>query len=99
RVDPTSLAKIYGVVTGSLMLLFALPAGCAIAVFGSLDSELGGLGAGIGLLLMILYPVVGAVAGFIGGFLYAIVYNLVAERVGGVQLEMDTWGVDPSTDF
>lgn len=94
RIDPASLAKIYAVVYGLLMLVVALPAGCMVALFGS-TGELGGLGAGIGLAAVILYPVFGALAGFVGGLLTAFAYNLVADRIGGVQLEMDGLGEVP----
>ncbi|MEM1116088.1 MAG: hypothetical protein AAF845_08355 [Bacteroidota bacterium] len=96
RIEPVSLAKVYAVVTGSLMLVFALPAGCGLALFGSMSGEMGGVGAGfgagIGLVVALLYPIFGAVFGFIAGWLYGFVYNLVADRVGGVELELDTLG-------
>lgn len=92
RVDPVSLAKVYAVVTGALLLVFALPAGCAVALFGSASDELGGIGAGVGLFLIVLYPILGAVFGFIVGWLYAVVYNVVADRVGGVELEFEDYG-------
>lgn len=90
RVEPMSLAKIYAVITGALMLLFALPAGCFMAVAGGMSDELGGgMGAGLGIFIAILYPIMGVVMGFIIGWLYAFIYNLVADRVGGVELEFD----------
>lgn len=89
RIEPMSLAKIYAVITGALMLLFALPAGCLMAVAGSVSNEMGGMGAGLGLMVALLYPILGVVMGFIMGWLYAFIYNLVADRVGGVELEFD----------
>ena len=91
RVDPVSLAKVYAVVTGALMLVFALPAGCILAIAGGASDELGGLGAGIGLFMVVLYPLFGVVFGFIAGWLYAFIYNLVADRIGGVELEFDDY--------
>ena len=90
RIEPLSLAKIYAVVTGALMLVFALPAGCVMALAGgAMGDEFGGFGVGAGLAIMILYPVFGVVGGFIVGWLYGFVYNLVADRIGGVEIEFD----------
>ena len=90
RIEPVSLAKIYAVVTGVLMLVFALPVGCGLAVFGgAVGGEFGGPGVGAGLFLIVLYPVFGVVFGFIAGWLYGFVYNLVADRIGGVEIELD----------
>lgn len=95
RIEPVSLAKIYAVVTGALLLAVAIPAGCGLAVFGSAIGESSGMGIGlIGLLVVFLYPIIGAVMGFVAGFLYAAVYNIVADRMGGVELEFD----EPLTD-
>ena len=90
RVEPVSLAKIYAVITGALMLVFALPAGCVLLVAGgAAGDEFGGFGAGLGLVVMLLYPVFGVVFGFIVGWLYGFIYNLVADRIGGVEIELD----------
>ncbi|WP_412068403.1 hypothetical protein [Rubrivirga sp. IMCC43871] len=88
RIDPGSLAKVYAAVYGAIALLFALPIGCAFSVIGS-SGEMGALGAGIGLVAIIAYPVAGVIGGFIAGFLTAFVYNLVADRIGGVEIELD----------
>lgn len=89
RIEPVSLAKIYAVITGALMLLFAVPAGCVLAIAGGTVDELGGIGAGVGIMMMIMYPIMGVVMGFIMGWLYGFIYNLVADRVGGVEIELD----------
>ncbi|MGB3545317.1 hypothetical protein [Rubrivirga sp.] len=92
RIEPMSLAKIYAVVTGALMLAFALPFGCGLLLFGSAIDGAGGpnaIGTGFGLILIFLYPLFGVIGGFVAGWLYAFVYNLVADRVGGVELEFD----------
>ena len=89
RIEPMSLAKIYAVITGSIMLLVAVPAGCGLAIAGGAVDELGEFGAGVGLVFALLYPVVGAVMGFVAGYLYAAIYNIVSDRFGGVELEFD----------
>ena len=95
RIDPMSLAKVYAVVVAVMMLVFALPAGCMMSMVGSLTGEgAGAFGAGMGFFLLILYPLFGLILGFISGFLVAWVYNLVAERIGGVELEFDEGYLD-----
>ena len=97
RIDPLSAAKMYAVISAVLMFVFAIPAGCLGAMVGSLGSEYGdtgGLGAGLGFFLLVLYPIMGLIFGFIGGFLMAWVYNLVADRIGGVELEFDQGYLD-----
>ena len=95
RIEPVSLAKIYAIVTGALMLVFALPAGCFMLVLGSAGGEFGAFGAGAALAMVIMYPVMGVVFGFIAGWLYGFVYNLVADRIGGVEIELDGYN-EPS---
>ncbi|MEM1055523.1 MAG: hypothetical protein AAGI52_08340 [Bacteroidota bacterium] len=91
RIEPVSLAKVYAAVYAIIAFVFAIPAGCALSVVGSLgDSP--GLGAGVGLFAIVLYPLFGAVGGFLAGLITGFVYNLVADRVGGVELEFDDWG-------
>lgn len=92
RIEPMSLAKIYAVVSAVLMFAFSLPAACVMSMVGTMGSEYGGtgeFGAGLGLFVVILYPLFGLIFGFIGGFLWAWIYNLVADRIGGVELEFD----------
>ena len=89
RIEPVSLAKIYAVITGALLLLFSVPAGCFLLVLGGTTNEFGAMGAGIGLAMMVIYPIMGVVMGFIVGWLYGFIYNLVADRVGGVEVELD----------
>lgn len=91
RIDPLSFAKVYGVVVAAVAFVFSLPAGCMVSMFGSLSSEYGGseFGAGLGLFMLIVYPIMGLIFGFIGGFVMAWVYNLVAGRIGGIELEFE----------
>ncbi len=89
RIEPVSLAKIYAVITGAITTLFAIPAGCAMAIMGSTMDEFGGMGAGVGIMMMIMYPIMGVVMGFVMGWIYGFVYNLVADRIGGVEIELD----------
>ena len=98
RIEPVSLAKVMGIVYALLMLVFGIPMGLFMMAVGGLAGSMdgGGLGAGfglgMGLMMMIMYPIMGAVMGFIGGLLTGYIYNLVADRIGGVDMELDGIG-------
>jgi hypothetical protein len=94
RLDPVSVARILGLlyacigfIVGAFVSFFA-----AIGVLGHAFSRGAGLGmiegaflgAGAILLLPILYGVLGAMVGVIG----AAIYNLIAGKVGGIELEL-----------
>ena len=101
RIDPLSAAKMYAVISAVVLFVFALPMGCITSMVGSLGSEYGdagGFGAGLGFFMLILYPILGLIVGFISGFLMAWVYNLVADRIGGVELEFDQGYLGPAHD-
>lgn len=94
RIEPMSLAKVYAVIYAVIGLLFGLPMACLSAMMGSMvgSSDYGDAGAafgGFGLASIIVIPLFAAVAGFIGGLVTAFIYNLVADRVGGVELEFE----------
>lgn len=40
-----------------------------------------------GLAAIVLFPIAGALIGFVKGVIIAFLYNIVAERIGGVQVE------------
>ena len=88
RVDPASLAKVFGV----LYAIFGLIAGVLIGLFGGLLASATGGDAGFGFFSIIVFPILYGIGGFIGGFLTAIIYNFIADRVGGVELELDDYG-------
>lgn len=77
---------------GALMAAFGLIAGLFVLLFGSMMGAMGGSGmpgmlGGVGavIILPILYGVFGFVAGAIGAF----IYNLVANVVGGIEIEVE----------
>lgn len=89
RIEVMSLARVMGIIHAFIGLVAALPAGCAISMMGTLGGEVPGLFGGVGLFLVLLYPVLFGVMGFISGLLVAFVYNFVADRWGGIELEVD----------
>jgi|SRR5882724_1223668 len=90
RIGPLSFAKIAGV----LYAVVGLIAGCLFALFstvGGLVSQqsagpIFGLVFGVGAIVFL--PVLYGGIGFVMSLLMAALYNLVAEWVGGIEIEI-----------
>jgi hypothetical protein len=83
-VDIQSCAKMSGALYGALALL-VMPFG----IIGILVGLAKGEGSTIGLsLLFVIAPLLYGVLGFLIGAIAAWVYNLVAGRVGGIEIEL-----------
>ncbi len=99
RFDPISVGKIFGfigVVIGFLMAILMLIMQMAV---GSMMSSFAGLtGADVtgmtgvmslfGGFMLIAFPVMIAISAFIMGIIYAFVYNLIAGKLGGIEIEL-----------
>ena len=94
RVGVMSVAKIIAV----LSAIVGLIEGIVFAGLGSVlsGSMLGGIlsGTPLGMLgvfgyaAIIIFPVAGAISGFIEGAIGAFLYNLVAARIGGIEMDL-----------
>ncbi len=97
RVEPLSCAKIAGIIYGvlglffgSLFSLIALLGSAVSAVQPGLSSNalspmIGGL---IGVGAIVFFPILYGLIGFISAWIGAWLYNLVASKVGGIQIEV-----------
>jgi hypothetical protein len=85
RIVPKSLGRIMGLLYGIVGAVTGLFISIATLMAGSTDG--GGLNHVFGVAAIILVPVLYAIGGFIGGYVTAWVYNLVAKRVGGIEIE------------
>ena len=96
KIDIISTAKVYGVITA----IAGFFVGLGIAVFGSMMSYAALMGAGtmapqmsilggLGALAIIVMPIMYGVLGFIIGAIGAFIYNLIADHVGGIQIELE----------
>jgi len=88
RIDPTSCAKVLGI----LYAFFGLLGGAVLSVISIVRVILGGgedalpvflLGIGAVIVLPIFYGVMGAISGLIT----ALLYNVSARMTGGLKLE------------
>ena len=89
RIDPTSCAKVYGLVC--VVIGFIL--GLVFALVSWMASGLMDDGAGLGMMFgagsIIFFPIIYGVAGFVMGYVSAAVYNAAAKYVGGIQLDFE----------
>ncbi len=84
-----ALAKMMAALYG-LMGLIYVPFILIAAAFGMFSGQgSAGVGIGVGLIVVaVLVPLLCAFFGFIGGLIAGLLYNLVAGRVGGIELEL-----------
>ena len=94
RIDPISLAKIFGLLYAGLGLLIGAVVSL-VAVFGSGLAAVGekspvpllGLFFGVG--AIVLLPLLYGFFGFLGGLIWSGLYNLAARFTGGLVVETD----------
>ena len=89
-----SVGKMMAIIQGAIGLIFLrifLIAGVAGALAGKGQNAIAG---GVMLVFAVMIPVFYAGIGFVMGILMALIYNLVASKIGGIELELAA--VDPS---
>jgi hypothetical protein len=94
KIAPLQLGKILAITYGLLSLVM-VPFFLAFSAVASLVPKPEGsppmlpmmLGMGMGFL--IIAPIVYAIMGFVTGVIGAFVYNLVAQWVGGIEVEVE----------
>jgi len=72
------LYAIFGLIVGALFSLFPLT-----GFVGAAD-----VGLFFGTASIIIFPIIYGIMGFIGGLITAFFYNLVAGKIGGLELEI-----------
>lgn len=93
RIEPLSLARVLGLfygVVGVIVALFVL-SGLAVGFIGPmvLTRQLGGAAFLIAVCIAILLPVLYGGIAFVVGVIAAGIYNLIADRIGGIVIEID----------
>ena len=84
KIGVMSLAKILGF----LYALFGLIVGAFFSIFSLLGFGADETGLYFGLASIIIVPLLYAVFGFVGGALTAYFYNLIAGKIGGLEVEL-----------
>lgn len=89
KLGVMSVAKIEGVV--GVIIGFII--GVLVFVLGAAASGVAGTGLGttasLGALSIIIFPIFYGIILFIFGGLGAWIYNIIAPKVGGIQIELD----------
>ncbi len=88
-VGVLSCAKMLGVLYGCMGLLFipfALIAGLASMATHQANSAIGGAAM---LAFGILAPIIYGAMGFVCGAIGAWIYNLIAKRLGGIEIQLE----------
>lgn len=91
-VGVMSVAKLEAVIMAIAGLIMGVLYAFASASLGVLGTVVGGSAGfllGFGLLSIVVMPVLFAIMGFIAGAIGAFLYNIVAGKVGGIELEFD----------
>lgn len=92
RIEPMSYAKVYGALTALLLFVICLLAVLFIVPFASMfggEAASVGIAASIGIVIFV--PLVYGVFAFIIGLLMAFIYNVVAGRIGGIEMEFEEY--------
>ena len=92
RIDPMSYAKVYAAITVLVVFVICLIYALFIFAFsGMMGGEAGAIGAGFAIAMVIFGPLIYGVIVFIFGLLTAWLYNLIAARIGGIELELEEY--------
>jgi hypothetical protein len=91
RLGPVSCAKIagtlyavIGLILGAIVSMVALAGGIA----GNASNG-AGLGAMVGAGAIIIFPICYGLIGFLGTLIVAALYNVLANMVGGIQMDVE----------
>ncbi len=92
RIDPMSFAKMYAAVAALVIFVICLIYALFILAFaGMMGGEAGAIGAGVAIAMVIFGPIIYGIMVFLIGLLMAWLYNLIAARIGGVELEFEEY--------
>jgi hypothetical protein len=94
RISPLQLGKVSAALYGGISIIvvpFVLIGGvfASFSQHSQIRSSGGLLGLGMGVVLAILIPLVYTAIGFVLGIIGAFVYNLVANWIGGIEVEVE----------
>ena len=81
-LNSASLAKVLSL----MYLIMAIPFSPFVLIMASTD----GLGLAGGMFIAILLVLFYGIAGGIAGFLIGTIYNLIANKFGGIEMEIET---------
>ena len=90
RVEPISYAKVYGALMALLVFVICL---LSVIIILPIASMFGGEAASVGIAasigLVVVVPIVYGIIFFLVGLLMAVLYNVIAGRIGGIEMEFE----------
>lgn len=92
KIGVVSAAKIYGLILGIMGFVVGVIIGFFSIVGGILNTPLigGGGGGFIGTFAFLFVPIIYGSVGFIIGGLIALIYNLIAKKLGGLEVVVES---------
>ena len=89
-VGVLSVGKVMGLLYAAIGLII-VPFFLLISAMQALSGKAGAeFGLAMAIVMTILLPVVYGVFGFIGGVIMAFLYNLIAGRIGGIEIDLNS---------
>lgn len=93
RINPVSVAKIYGLIMASLGLIFGVVVGFIMFFIGTFTGTDNNFdiyfGPTLGIAGFISMPLLFGFLGFLFGLLSAFIYNMLALWVGGIIIDLN----------
>ena len=84
-IDIMSLAKMSAILSAIAGFIFGIFAAAGLSMMAP---TAGIPGFGFGILAIVAFPILYGIVGLICGAIVAIVYNLVAEKIGGIKIDI-----------
>ncbi len=89
KIGVMSLAKILGAMYAIIGFIVGFFFFLIMGVFGGMAGlGQGGVMIGAGLFMWVFYTIALAISGFIGGAITAFLYTFLAEKLGGIEVEI-----------
>lgn len=90
-VGVLSVGKVMGLLYAAMGLIF-VPFFLLISAIQALsgDARAAGVGMAMAIAMTVLMPILYGVFGFIAGVIMAFLYNLIAGRIGGIEIELNS---------
>ena len=88
RLGVMSVARLYAIlmaIAGFIVGLFM----AILSLISGMAANSAVLGFGLGLASIIVFPIIYAVTGFICGAIGAFLYNVVAGKIGGIEMDFE----------
>jgi len=87
-IDVMSLATVSAIIAAIWGLVSGIFTALGLSMFSAIPGMEAVPMAGFGFATVLIAPIVAAIIGFVGGAISAFIYNIVAEKFGGVKLDI-----------